>query len=371
MLTITICATKSYTYAMRAQAHKVVANIFSAAIPRGVVVLSGDSSPELADVAQLYDRLLPEGWTTQLLTNPGAEEDGRNYKEKAQLLIARLRTTAFSYCRKIKSDRTWSLDSDVLPPYNALRCMLTMLEFDNGYYAVSSCSYMNKGFLGGFGSPRHHIAEDFTAEERLVPPELKAELASNDAEMKELKASKATISDEHKKKWDATRKKVRECPPDGNIWHVIDKYGWRRRGWLDKAYPAIGIGAVVPIDWCGFGCTMMNAEALAQADFSGYEGKGTEDLYVCWLRWHPAGLRINVITHCPCDHVIWEKKKGGDPQKYVHHVVYHEAEGELRGHLRARQVEWTPEAVADPNKQPAVSLSEIGFPIIDGPPDAT
>ena len=352
-LAVTVCATKSYTYAMRAQAHKVVANIFAADIPTGVVVLSGDSSPELADVAQLYRQLLPAGWTTQLLVNPGVDEGGQNYKEKAQLLIARLRTTAFSYCRKIKAARTWSLDSDVLPPSNALRCMLSMLDFDNGYYSISTCPYMNKGFLGGFGSPKHHIAEDFTVEERVVPAELKAELASNDAELKALQAAKAPITEEHRKKWEATRKKVKECPPDGTIWQVIAKHGWRRRGWLDKAYPAIGLGAVVPIDWCGFGCTLLNAEALALADFSGYEGKGTEDLYVCWHRWHPAGLRLNVLTHCPCDHVIWEKKKGGDAAKYVHHVVYHEAEGEHRGHLRARQVAWNPEAVAEPKSEPA------------------
>jgi hypothetical protein len=348
LLAITICATKSYTYAMRAQAHKVVANIFASEFACGVIVLSGDDSPELADVAKLYEQLLPEGWTTQLLVNPGVAEGGKNYKAKAQLLIARLRTTAFAYCRKIKVSRTWSLDSDVLPPSNALRCMQTMLEFDNGYYSISTCPYMNNGFLGGFGSPRHHIAEDFLDSERVVPPELKAELASNEAEAKQLAETKTKPTDAQRDKWAATKKKVRECPPDGNIWQVIAKHGWRRRGWLDKAYPAIGLGSVVPSDWCGFGCTLMNAEALALADFSGYEGKGTEDLYVCWLRWHPAGLRLNVITHCPCDHVIWEKKKGGDPAKYTHHVVYHEAEGELRGHLRARKVSWNPEAVADP-----------------------
>ena len=141
-------------------------------------------------------------------------------------------------------------------------------------------------------------------------------------------------------RWDATSKKVRECPPDGNIWEVIAKHGWRRRGWLDSAYPGIGLGAVVPSDWCGFGCTLMNREALALADFEGYEGKGTEDLFVCWNRWHPAGLRINVIPHCPCDHVIWEKKKGGSATEYNHIVAYHEQRGEARGHLRTRVVPW-------------------------------
>jgi hypothetical protein len=345
-LAVTICATKSYTYAMRAQAHKVIANIFSASIPTGVVVLSGDGSAELKDVEKFYVSILPDGWTVERLVNPGVEEGGQNYKEQAQMLIARLRTTAFAYCRKIGVTRTWSLDSDVLPPANALRCMLTMLEFDNGYYSISTCSYMNKGFLGGFGTPRNHIAEDFLMEERVVPAELKAEHAANEEERKALAALKTPVTEEVRQKWEATNKKIKECPPDGNIWQVIAKHGWRRRGWLDKAYPAIGLGAVVPVDWCGFGCTLMNREALAIADFSGYEGKGTEDLFVCWRRWHPAGLRLNVITHCPCDHVIWEKKKGGNEKSYTHLVVHHEAEGEHRGHLRSREVKWTPEAVA-------------------------
>ncbi|OPZ54897.1 MAG: hypothetical protein BWY91_01388 [bacterium ADurb.BinA028] len=68
--------------------------------------------------------------------------------------------------------------------------------------------------------------------------------------------------------------------------------------------------------------------------------RGTEDLFVCWRRWHPAGLRINVITHCPCDHVIWEKKKGGSATEYNHIVAYHEHRGEARGHLRTRTVPW-------------------------------
>jgi hypothetical protein len=147
-------------------------------------------------------------------------------------------------------------------------------------------------------------------------------------------------TDAQRKKWDETAKKVRACPPDGNIWQVIAKHGWRRRGWLDHAAPGIGRGAMIESDWCGFGCTLMNAAALALADFEGYDGRGTEDLFVCWHRWHPAGLRLNVIPHCPCDHVIWEKKKGGDAGAYTHHIAYHEPEGECRGHLRVRQQPW-------------------------------
>jgi hypothetical protein len=76
------------------------------------------------------------------------------------------------------------------------------------------------------------------------------------------------------------------------------------------------------------------------ANFEGYDGKGTEDLFVCWHRWHPAGLLLNCIPHCPCDHVIWEKKKGGDEKKYNHIQAYHEPDGEHRGHLRQKTTPW-------------------------------
>ena len=33
-------------------------------------------------------------------------------------------------------------------------------------------------------------------------------------------------------------------------------------------------GSVVPTDWCGFGCTLMNKRALTAAHFDGYDGRG-------------------------------------------------------------------------------------------------
>jgi hypothetical protein len=55
---------------------------------------------------------------------------------------------------------------------------------------------------------------------------------------------------------------------------------------MDAAYPGLGIGAVVPSDRCGFGCTLMSKRALSLAQFDGYDGSGTEDLYMVWKRWH-------------------------------------------------------------------------------------
>lgn len=343
MIAITICATDKYTYAMRTQARRVAANCFGRTEPI-TVILVGDTSPALKSIANYYREIMPAA-TVKVIGLPGIKDDAENYKETAQLLIAKLRSEAFSAARAVNAEYCWSLDSDTLPPPNALRCMLDMLRFDNGYYSVSACPYPNALFLGGFGSLQHNIEEDYLPQERLLPPELKAQWEADEAELKALNEAKTPVTDEHRARWAETHKKIKECPADGNIWQVIAKHGWRRRGWLDHAYPAIGKGSVVPSDWCGFGCTLLSREALALAHFDGYDGKGTEDLYICWQRWFPAKLRINCITHCPCDHVIWDrKKKGGDAEKYTHHIAYHEPEGEHRGHLRVRQKPWLPES---------------------------
>jgi hypothetical protein len=344
MIAITVCATKSYTYAMRAQARRVLANI--AATPnnraaKGVVVLVGDTSAELKEIERLYKQILPEGWSVILNGYRDFAEGGESYKVQAQLLIAKMRTEAHSTARSLNVDYCWSLDSDVLPPPNALRCSLDSLQFDGGYYSVATCPYPNTAFIGGFGTRQNPIAEDFLPHERKMTPALQADLDANEAEAKRLREEKKQPDKETLKRWADTAKMIKEnCPPDGTIWEIIAKHGHRRRGWLDNAYPAIGLGAMVPIDWCGFGCTLMNREALALANFDGYDGQGTEDLYICWHRWHPAGLRLNAIPHCPCDHVIWEAKKNGDPAKYIHFLTYHEQEGEHRGHLRIRKLPW-------------------------------
>lgn len=330
-LAITICATKNFTYAMYEQVRRIVANLRDE--PPGHVVLSGDNSDELKDVVAAFSRLLPAGWTTHHIANHFAMDDNPHYQQSAQLLLMQLRSEAFSAARRLNVDLCWSLDSDVLPPPNALRCMKTMLEFDDGYYAVSSCPYPNSLFLGGRGTPQNPISEDFLPHERKMPDELKAAWSDFENRVRACKSQ-----EEVQKMWDGEgaelQKKIRDCPPDGNIWEVIGKHGWRMRGWLDHAYPAIGKGSVVPSDWCGFGCTLMNRAALEAAHFDGYDGRGTEDLYIVWKRWHPLNLRINCITHCPCDHVIHDKKKGGDAKKYTLMQTYHEQSGEYVGHLR-------------------------------------
>lgn len=356
-LAITVCATGNYCYAMKTLARRVCANLVAAGWTEpGIAIIAGDKSTEVKDAVKHWVELLPKDWEVRLVL-AGEEKDGAaNYKTDAQMLIARLRSAAFAAARRWGADRCWSLDSDTLPPANALRCMEDMLRFDGGWYSVSTCPYPNELFLGGRGTPRNPIAQDFIEKERVLTDELKAESAAIKAEdealAKEARETAPGSPTEPPEAWKARRdalqkrseefqKKVRECPPDGNIWQIIAKHGWRARGWLDFAYPGIGRGAALPSDWCGFGCTYMDDEALALADFEGYDGQGTEDLWVVWRKWHPAGLRINVITHCPCDHVIWDKKKGGDAKKYTLIRSYHEGEGECEGHLRTSKHAWT------------------------------
>jgi hypothetical protein len=338
-LVITVAATSSYCYAMKALAGRVTANLVAAGITEpGLAIIAGDGSAKVKQAAEDWKKALPENWKIETLAVTKENGTDPNYKEAAQIIIAKLRTAAFNEARRIDPDFCWSLDSDTLPPANGLRCMLDMLRFDNGWYKISTCPYPNDTFLGGRGTPQHPIAEDFLDTERVLPEELKVEIA---ALKKEAAESKAT---EPSKEWIERRQKadeaIRKCPPDGTIWEIIAKHGWRKRGWLEHAYPAIGIGAVVPSDWCGFGCTLMSREALALANFDGYDGKGTEDLYVVWRRWQPAGLRINVIPHCPCDHVIWARKKGGDEKEFTLLRSFHEVDGEYQGHLRIQRLPW-------------------------------
>ena len=338
-LIVTVAATGSYCYAMKTLVRRIAACLSAANWKEpGRAIIAGDNTKEVREAVKQWKATLPENWAVDHIIVANEDLAEPNYKEGAQKLIAKLRSAAFSEARRHDPDFCWSLDSDTLPPANALRCMLDMLRFDGGYYSVSTCPYPNEAFLGGRGTPQNPIGEDFLDFERVLPDDLKAEIEALNkeaAESKERQPSKEWL--ERKQKADEA---MRKCPPDGNIWQVIAKHGWRARGWLDNAYPGIGKGAVLQSDWCGFGCTLMNREALALANFEGYNGQGTEDLYVVWKRWYPAGLRINAITHCPCDHVIWSKKKGGAADEYTLIQSYHEGAGECVGHLRTQKTSW-------------------------------
>lgn len=341
-LVVTVAATGSYCYAMRTLGRRVAANLQAADWTEpGVAVIAGDNSKEVREAVKNWKEALPAGWVVEHIACGDEDNSAPNYKEKAQLLIAKLRAVAFTAARRHGADYCWSLDSDTLPPANALRCMIDMLKFDRGYYSVSTCPYPNDAFLGGRGTPQNPIAQDLLESERALTDEVKAEIAELKRIAAETEPGKAT---EPTPEWAERKKKldeeIKKCPALGSIWELNAKVGWRRRGWLEQAYPGIGRGAVVPSDWCGFGCTLLGKEALGLAHFEGYDGKGTEDLYIVWRCWWPAGLRINVITHCPCDHVIWSKKKGGSDSEYTLVRGMHEENGECIGHLRTQKSPW-------------------------------
>jgi len=124
---------------------------------------------------------------------------------------------------------------------------------------------------------------------------------------------------------------VKKCPPKGNVFELNAKK-WRRRGWFDNAHPGLGKGAVLETDWTGMGCTLMSGKALASAAFDGYDGKGTQDLFLNWRRWKPNDLRFCVIPHCVCEHVV----SANDGDRKVHAFAHHEPLGECQGHLRVQ-----------------------------------
>jgi hypothetical protein len=108
---------------------------------------------------------------------------------------------------------------------------------------------------------------------------------------------------------------------------------------MEYAYPGIGKGALLPTDWVGLGCTMLSRKALALAHFDGYQGKGTQDLYLGWNYWKPNDIKMCVSTHSICDHII--RGRDGEEQlwdKFTHVRAFHEPEGEYKGHLRQDHV---------------------------------
>lgn len=366
-LAIAIAATKSYLYAWEACLRSVAA---AAAHRRDVhFIFATDESAESKAAEEVAKRELPEGWQITVIRMK-FQDDPKDYGKSAQLRIAALQGAAFACARtKVRADRLWSVESDNIVPANALRVLEWTLDMptEDGtpYYDIAAGTYTNGMFLGGFGSYQNPIAEDFLPEERKVPRRLRFLLdecgkrlkgnlvpfmQSSDPDKAPLQwvtrpengmdengqpiIGARMFLEKEERRMRRLAARVKKCPPNGNIWQVIQNHGWRRRGWMDNAYPGIGQGAVVPSDWCGLGCTLMSARALALADFCGYDGGGTQDLYLCWHRWHPAGLRLACVPHVACGHV----KRQGDG--IVHHIAYHEPQGECRGHLRVRSVPW-------------------------------
>lgn len=341
MIAIATYATKKYFYCWQS----VLRHITAAAAhhKEAHFILATDTSKEAKDALDMARHELPNGWKIASINIDVDDSDGEKYKEKSQMLIAALQGAAFNLARKIRATSLWSVESDVLVSAESLRVaewVLQMPQADGSpYYDVAAVTYPNGLFLGGFGSPRSAINEDFTIEERNVPERLKKVVQACESRLRECKDKKT--AEKEGRRMMRLREKIKSCPPIGNIWEVISKHGWRRRGWMDFAYPAIGRGSIVPSDWCGLGCTLLNQKALSLATFDGYDGRGTQDLFLCWHRWHPAGIKIACIPHTVCDHVKRRSKNDSeDSPEIIHYRACHETEGECVGHLRVKRQAW-------------------------------
>ena len=335
MFTITVCATTGFTKALTAQARRVQAACRH--IPKGTMVIVGDECKDLDVTANLYKELMPQ-WDVKLIKHKNLKVGPKAYDEQPQLLIAQLRTSAFSYARSIGTTQCLSLDSDVLIPENSVRCMQTMLEFDNGYYSIATCPYPSQGgggFLAGRGTPQRQILPDFYTDELNVPEDVLKTFKAMQEEVNNFKEKGSKEFEEKVKALQKFEEDLKKYGPKGNVW-ALNAVQWRRRGWMEQAYPAIGKGAIIPTDWVGFGCTMMNSRALDLVDFCKYQAKGTEDIAVVWNYWYPAGLKLCSIPHCLCDHVIRDRNNPKNPDKLILCNAYHETEGEMVGHVRVR-----------------------------------
>jgi hypothetical protein len=353
MLSIVIAGTKSYLHAFHQCARAIAAA--AAYHEEAHFIFVTDESKESRKAEEVLQAELPDGWKISVVRLNLDDDTSTRYKEEAQLRIAKLQGTGMSLARKIRASQCWVVESDTIVPANALRVLEWTLGMPTAdgtpHYDIAAATYPNGLFLGGFGTYKNPIAEDFLPNERKLPPRLKLCLDACEKRLSEIKPPKneeeaktaQAIGDKEVKRMVRLRDRVKKCPPDGTIWDVNSKHGWRRRGWMDFAYPGIGYGAVVPSDWCGLGCTLLSKRALAHADFTGYDGRGTQDLFLCWKRWHPAGLRIACVPHIACDHI---KPKPPEAPKgapdIIHHVAFHEPEGEFRGHLRATQQKFIP-----------------------------
>ena len=277
------------------------------------------------------------GWESEHLRTAIDSDDHKAYDKNAQLIIARIQQRAFNQGRIIDPDYFWCIESDILVPPNAAKVLLQALEFDEGYFSVAMITYPNGQFLGGRGTQQNPICEDFTEGERKIPDALAKQIKERDRTLKKLAKENKKPSKEQLDEWELLSKKIKECPPVGNIFALQSKR-WRKRGWLESAYPAIGRGAILPTDWVGLGCTMLNSKALSMATYEGYELRGTQDLFLCWHRWNPAGLKMCVIPHVLCSHVKKAVDKDGKRSGSISiHEARHEFGGELDGHVR-----WSP-----------------------------
>jgi len=329
-LAIIICATKDFQYALKAQARAIKQNATAANLSGGHIILCTDENPVAAILAQ-YSALLGDSWTIHHLPLPVSDGFTR-YKANAQLLIAQLYTAGFDKARSLAVEFVWTLESDVLPEPNNLRCMFDMLAFDAGFYDVAFCPYISSGgggIMGGRGNERNHILPNVYEDEYEIPDELADRVKAH----RDLLQPNVQPSQE----WhDANGNLVEEIKmhsAKGNVFTLNGK-NWRKRGWLESAYPGLGKGVVLPSDWMPMGNNLFSKKALNLVDFTGYVGAGTQDLFLTFRRLKQHAIRICVIPHSVSSHVLRK------PDGFRIITLRHESEGEFEGHLRQEETDW-------------------------------
>ncbi len=340
-LAVTCCATERYQYAMTAQARSIHANLRDFTGGLAIVLVGDKKIDKIGDFyKRLFAEMIKEGKCVVETLRDFEAVDGENYKNAAQLLIAQMRTAVFERARSLGASFCWSLDSDVVPKSsNCFRTLRWILDMPDRFYEVAISPYPSQGggdMLTGRGTPESPILQDFTKDERILPEELLKRIEASKVALEAIKPpespSKALIDEAN-----AINKAISECQPKGNVFEMNAKNGWRRRGWASAAYPALGRGCVVPSDWCGFGSTLMSRRALDECDFLGYDGGGTEDLFVVWNRWHQAGIRIGSALHEPSSHIS-RRADGKYFMSWPRFVTEaDEGKGECVGHIRITQ----------------------------------
>ena len=341
-LVITTYATARYTYALEAQAPLLLAALAYARIDPTDChwIYTSDGSPEAHAAFQTVTALLPKTLTTHHHPLPNLHEspDGQHLTA-SNLTIAKLQAHAWHHARLLGATHVWSLESDILPNPNTLRTLLDTLTFDNHHYDVAMAAYPNAAYLGGHGTPQNWILPNVYEDERQLTPELTARLEARTKRT----ADPTPLTEDEIAAFKQLDTDLEAAPPKGNTFG-LNAEGWRPRGWLESAYPGIGQGAIVPTHWVGLGCTLLSARALHLANWTGYQGHGTQDLWLCWRCWHPAGLRLAVVPHSLCSHM-----KRAKDDTYTTWFARHELGGPSHGHLRVDTVVTTPPAHPAPS----------------------
>lgn len=337
-LAICIYGTMAYGYAARTLMESLSSQIGLTDHEVLIIWVGCDDGEFKEFIKTCFEEKMPEGINLVYIpiSNPPDLKKSKNYGVEAQMFIAKMQGEGFAFARKWGADYCMSVEADVIPPVNALRCMKDTLSFDGGYYDVAMVTYPDQGagsFLGGNGSYCKQIEDDVAIEERKLPwygkkaYELVCQPSFKDAERR-----------------GKIIERLKKYPPKGNVF-ALNAEGFRRRGWLDNAYPGVGRGAILKTDWTGLGCVLMTKRALALCDFIGYEGSGTQDLFLNWSRWEPNGINRAVITHVACHHIVRARNEEGfqDFKNLSMRYAYHETQGETKGHLRTRNIPWANE----------------------------